>query len=134
MSPEISERSFEEAIECGLLQHGPDACVGDVSGARPVAPPTRPQSGRSKDRVHDRTVYGALLVPLALAGGVSLRWRSERGRMEPVEERLGGAVSASGQRPGGGERGGGRDRRAARLERRLELLSRRELASVASRN
>ena len=22
MSPEISERSFEEAIECGLLQHG----------------------------------------------------------------------------------------------------------------
>jgi type I restriction enzyme R subunit len=28
MSPEISERSFEEAIECGLLQHGPDACVG----------------------------------------------------------------------------------------------------------
>lgn len=23
MSPEISERSFEEAIECGLLQHGP---------------------------------------------------------------------------------------------------------------
>src|SRR5437868_9891412 len=28
MSPEISERSFEEAIECGLLEHGPDACVG----------------------------------------------------------------------------------------------------------
>ncbi len=26
MRPEISERSFEEAIECGLLQHGPDAC------------------------------------------------------------------------------------------------------------
>jgi len=25
MSPEISERSFEEAIECRLLQHGPDA-------------------------------------------------------------------------------------------------------------
>lgn len=26
MSPEISERSFEQqAIECGLLQHGPDA-------------------------------------------------------------------------------------------------------------
>jgi type I restriction enzyme R subunit len=29
MSPEISERSFEEAIEYGLLQHGPDAPAGD---------------------------------------------------------------------------------------------------------
>ena len=27
MSLEVSERSFEEAIECGLLQHGPDACA-----------------------------------------------------------------------------------------------------------
>jgi type I restriction enzyme, R subunit len=31
MSPEVSERSFEEAIECGLLQRGPDACSGDAS-------------------------------------------------------------------------------------------------------
>ncbi len=31
MSPEISERSFAEAIECDLLQHGPDACAGDAS-------------------------------------------------------------------------------------------------------
>jgi type I restriction enzyme, R subunit len=29
---EISERSFEEAIECGLLQHGPDACDEDGGG------------------------------------------------------------------------------------------------------
>ena len=28
MSPEVSERSFEDAIECGLLSHGPDACGG----------------------------------------------------------------------------------------------------------
>ena len=34
MSPEISERSFEEAIECGLLQYGPDACVGDATAVR----------------------------------------------------------------------------------------------------
>ena len=27
MSPSISERSLEEAIECGLLEHGPDACA-----------------------------------------------------------------------------------------------------------
>ncbi|MDI6809467.1 MAG: hypothetical protein QME66_10875 [Candidatus Eisenbacteria bacterium] len=25
----ISERSFEETIECALLAHGPNACVGD---------------------------------------------------------------------------------------------------------
>ncbi len=30
MSPEISERSFEEAIECALLQRGPDACAGGL--------------------------------------------------------------------------------------------------------
>jgi type I site-specific restriction-modification system R (restriction) subunit len=29
VSPEISERAFEEAIECGLLAFGPDACSGD---------------------------------------------------------------------------------------------------------
>lgn len=34
MSPEISERSFEEAIECGLLQGGPDACAGDTTTVR----------------------------------------------------------------------------------------------------
>ena len=33
MSPEISERSFEEAIECGLLWYGPDACAGETSAA-----------------------------------------------------------------------------------------------------
>ncbi len=38
MSPEISERAFEEAIECGLLQHGPDACPGDPSAAREAPP------------------------------------------------------------------------------------------------
>jgi type I restriction enzyme R subunit len=37
MSPEISERSFEEAIECGLLQHGPNACPGDRTGFREMA-------------------------------------------------------------------------------------------------
>lgn len=34
MSPEISERAFEEAIECALLQHGPDACPGDARAVR----------------------------------------------------------------------------------------------------
>ncbi len=39
MSMEISERSFEQAIECALLQYGPDACVGEVRGTREPAPP-----------------------------------------------------------------------------------------------
>jgi type I restriction enzyme R subunit len=39
MSLEISERSFEETIECGLLQHGPDACADDTMAARETSPP-----------------------------------------------------------------------------------------------
>ena len=39
MSPEISERAFEEAIECGLLQYGPDACAGEANTAREASPP-----------------------------------------------------------------------------------------------
>ena len=38
MSPEISERAFEEAIECALLRHGPDACPGDATGVRESGP------------------------------------------------------------------------------------------------
>jgi len=39
MSPEISERSFEQAIECSLLQHGPDACAGDAAAVHETPPP-----------------------------------------------------------------------------------------------
>ncbi len=39
MTPEISERAFEAAIECALLRHGPDACPGDVAAVR-ESPPT----------------------------------------------------------------------------------------------
>jgi type I restriction enzyme R subunit len=35
---DVSERSFEDAIECGLLQHGPDACPGDPTALRETAP------------------------------------------------------------------------------------------------
>jgi len=47
MSPEISERSFEEAIACALLQHGPDlpadgsgqagACAGEAGDSKTLA-------------------------------------------------------------------------------------------------
>ncbi|MFI5020068.1 MAG: RNA-binding domain-containing protein [Alphaproteobacteria bacterium] len=39
MSPKISERSFEEAIEAGLLQYGPDAYPGQVTGLRETPAP-----------------------------------------------------------------------------------------------
>ena len=34
MTVDVSERALEEAIECGLLQDGPDACPGYVSAVR----------------------------------------------------------------------------------------------------
>jgi len=39
MSPDVSERAFEEAIERVLLQHGPDACPGDATAVREASPP-----------------------------------------------------------------------------------------------
>jgi type I restriction enzyme R subunit len=39
MTIDISERSFEDAIECGLLQDGPDACRGEVPAFRETPPP-----------------------------------------------------------------------------------------------
>jgi hypothetical protein len=39
MTVEVSERSFEKTIECGLLQYGPDACSGEVTGVRETAAP-----------------------------------------------------------------------------------------------
>ena len=38
MTLEISERAFEEAIECALLRHGPDACPDDATTVRESAP------------------------------------------------------------------------------------------------
>ncbi|MBL8862892.1 MAG: putative DNA binding domain-containing protein [Planctomycetes bacterium] len=60
MSPEISERSFEEAIECALLQYGPDACAGDSMAVRETPPPygDTPPGGyrRRKPEEYDRTL------------------------------------------------------------------------------
>jgi type I restriction enzyme R subunit len=39
VNPEISERSFEEAIECALLENGPDACAGDAMTVREALAP-----------------------------------------------------------------------------------------------
>jgi len=60
MSPEISERSFEEAIECALLQYGPDACAGEANAVHETAPPygDTPPGGyrRRSPEDYDRTL------------------------------------------------------------------------------
>jgi type I restriction enzyme R subunit len=38
MTVDVSERAFEEAIECTLLCNGPDACEGDPTAVREAAP------------------------------------------------------------------------------------------------
>lgn len=51
MSPQIAERAFEDAIECGLLRHGPDACsrdataIGDAAALYGESPPVGGPSG-----------------------------------------------------------------------------------------
>ncbi|MGH7469670.1 MAG: hypothetical protein ACRENP_17105, partial [Longimicrobiales bacterium] len=35
---EVAEKSLEDAIECALLQHGPDACAGDSTAIRESKP------------------------------------------------------------------------------------------------
>jgi type I restriction enzyme R subunit len=64
MSPEISERSFEEAIECCLLQDGPDACSGGASGARETSPPfgDTPPGGYRRRQAEDYD-RGLCLLP-----------------------------------------------------------------------
>jgi type I restriction enzyme R subunit len=55
MTVEISERTFEEAIECGLLQHGPDACAGEATAVRETPPPygDTPPGGYRRRRPED---------------------------------------------------------------------------------
>jgi type I restriction enzyme R subunit len=55
VSPRISERAFEEAIECGLLQYGPDACAGAATAVREASPPygETPPGGYRKRKPED---------------------------------------------------------------------------------
>ena len=60
MSSGISERAFEDAIECGLLQYGPDACPGTADSVREPSPSygEMPPGGYRKRRPeeYDRTL------------------------------------------------------------------------------
>ena len=62
MSPEISEQAFEEAIECALLRHGPDACLGDTTAVResPPAYDDEPVPGGYRKRRPEDYDRGAL--------------------------------------------------------------------------
>ena len=55
MSPDVSERSFEDAVECGLLQYGPDACRDGPTGFREMPLPygvTSPGGYRKRGSQH----------------------------------------------------------------------------------
>jgi len=61
----ISERAFEEAIECGLLEHGPDACPGTTTGlrARPHLPHGDVASGFYHRRAPEDYDRALCLIP-----------------------------------------------------------------------
>ena len=65
MNPEVSERAFEEAIECALLSHGPDACPGDAAAVQESAPPygDEPVPGGYRRRQPDEYEPDLCLLP-----------------------------------------------------------------------
>jgi len=80
VSAKISEQAFEAAIECELLQNGPDACGTDAAdiaeiGEQPPAPwgDTPPGGYRKRaPEVYDRTLC---LLPRDVVDFVSRRSR-----------------------------------------------------------
>ena len=65
MSPEVSERVFEAAIESALLRHGPDACPGDVAAVResPAAFGDEPTPGGYRKRKPEDYDRSLCLIP-----------------------------------------------------------------------
>ena len=53
MTPDVSERSFEEAIECALLQGGPDACAGSATSGTASPFGDTPPGGYRRRRSED---------------------------------------------------------------------------------
>jgi type I restriction enzyme R subunit len=64
MSPDIYERSFEDAIECGLLRFGPDACLEGGGGFQePVPPWTEMPPGGYRKRLPEDYDRALCLLP-----------------------------------------------------------------------
>ena len=65
MTVEVSERKFEEAIECALLQNGPDACPGAATVVRESTPPYGDEPVPGGYRKRDPADYdrGLCLIP-----------------------------------------------------------------------
>jgi type I restriction enzyme R subunit len=61
MSPEVFERSFEEAIECGLLRRGPDACAEDAAFQKTLY--CSASSGGYQKRAPEHYDRGLCLIP-----------------------------------------------------------------------
>lgn len=58
MSPDISERPPEEAIECALLQSGTGARVGDRTAVRETSPPAARNRRAAAQDSRGRTATG----------------------------------------------------------------------------
>jgi hypothetical protein len=63
MSPDISERSLEDVIECGLLRTGPDTCPGEpaVIGETPSTYGDAPPRGYHRRKPGNTTAPSGLL-------------------------------------------------------------------------
>ncbi len=121
MSPEVSERAFEETIECGLLQYGPDACADDATAVRETPPPygESPPGGyrRCDPKDYDRALS---LLPRDVVDFVLATQPKEWKKLE--------------QHHGAGVREQFLKRRAAEIERRGALWSRSAVAKVGLRH
>ena len=95
---DISERSFEDAIECGLLQHGPDACAGDATAVRETPPPygDTPPGGYRKRRPEDYD-RALCLLPRDVVDFVLATQPKEWQKLDAAPRR-GGARSSSSKR------------------------------------
>ncbi len=65
MTVQVSEQKFEVAIECALLQHGPDACPDDVFAVQKTPPPygEDPLPGGYRKRLPKEYDRGLCLIP-----------------------------------------------------------------------
>ena len=82
MSVKVAERSFEEAIECALLENGPDACAGDPTTVREALAPYGDGAAPGGYRKRRRQDYdrGLCLLPRDVVEGAVPREALARDR------------------------------------------------------
>jgi type I restriction enzyme R subunit len=105
MSPEVSERSFEDAIECDLLAGGPDACPGTGPSAREEVAPYEMAPGGYRRRATAAYDPALCLLPRDLLDFVLATQPKEWNRLRQhhgaaVEEQFAKRVASEIERRG----------------------------------